>query len=291
MLDFIVNPLAGGRKGKKMRQIVAVMAKHMHKLKVAHSVHFTTKAGEAKTLTEDLIANGATDIVVVGGDGTLHEVINGFSNFERVNLGLIPCGTGNDFATSLGLPKDPVEALDLIINNKPVYTDFMQMPTVRGINIIGTGIDVEVLKRYNALKKRTKFGYTRCLIKTLLSFKYTDFTATFIDHSQKYHSFIAAVANGTSYGGGIAICPVAKSNDKTLDFVAIRAMSKLKLVFAFLKLKKGKVMSVKEVEHKTMQSVDISSELPLTVQVDGEIYENIPFSVKIVSDTLKMYCP
>lgn len=289
MLDFIINPLAGGHGGKKMRHIIAIMGKRMHKLKVTHSVHFTTKAGEARTLTEELIKNGATDIVVVGGDGTLHEVINGFSDFDRVNLGLIPCGTGNDFATAIGLPKDTIEALDLIINGTPKYTDYMQMPTVRGINIIGTGIDVEVLKRYNALKKRTKFGYTRCLIKTLLAFKYTDFTADFGDEKRSYRSFIAAIANGCCYGGGIAICPVADPSDNKLDFVAIRSMSKLKIIKAFLKLKKGKAMEIPEVEHRLLENAVISSSKPLNVQVDGEIYENIPFEVKIVKNTLKMY--
>ena len=77
-------------------------------------------------LTQEIIKNGATDVVVMGGDGTLHEVINGFSDFGKVNLGLIPCGTGNDFACALKLPKDPVKALDLIIDGTPKYTDYFQ---------------------------------------------------------------------------------------------------------------------------------------------------------------------
>ncbi len=289
MLDFIINPIAGGHGGKKMRHIVAIMGKRMHKLKVAHSVHFTTKAGDARALTESLIADGATDIIVVGGDGTLHEVINGFSNFENVNLGLIPCGTGNDFASSIGLPKDPIEALDVILTRQPKYTDYMQMPTVRGINIIGTGIDVEVLRRYNAQKKRSKFTYTKCLIKTLLNFKYSQFTADFGDNKKDYTSFIAAIANGKQYGGGIPICPVADPTDGKLDFIAIKSMPKLKIISTFIKLKKGKIMKVPETEHRLMDNIVITSKEPLNVQVDGEIYENVPFEVKIVSKQLKMY--
>ena len=131
----------------------------------------------------------------MGGDGTLHEVINGFSNFDNVNLGLIPCGTGNDFASALKLPKDPVKALDLILDGTPKYTDYFQLPTVRGINIVCMGIDVDVLIRYNKLKRKNKLGYTWSLIRTLMNFHYTDFTAKIDGEEKSLTSFISFVVN------------------------------------------------------------------------------------------------
>lgn len=289
MFDFIVNPIAGGRHGKKMIRNLSRIEKHLAKRKVAYSIHVTEHNRHAKTLTEELIRNGATNIIVVGGDGTLHEVLNGFSCFDKVALGIIPCGTGNDFATAIGLPKNPEDALDVILDGEAKYTDFMQMPTVRGMNIIGMGIDVDVLKKYNNLKKKTKFGYTLCLIKTLFKFNYSKFIAELNGKSEEHNSFIACVANGSMYGGGIPICPVADATDKKLDFVTIKQMPKLKLVSAFLKLKRGKVMSVPEVTHETMSEIRISTEGDYTVNVDGELYDNIPFEVKIVSDALRVY--
>lgn len=291
MLDFIVNPTAGGKNGKKIKKSIAKIEEYLTSLGVLYTIHYTLKKHDATTLTSSLIDNGATDIIVVGGDGSLHEVINGFHSFEKVNLGLIPCGTGNDFASALKLPLDPIKAVDVILNNKAQYTDFMQMPTVRGINIIGMGIDVDVLKRYASLKKKTKFSYTSCLIKTLLDFEYSDFTVDMNDKEENHRSFVAVVANGHAYGGGLSVCPIANPTDKKLDFVAVSELSKIKIIGAFLKLKQGKILSLKQAHHENMTEIKIHTQKPVTVNVDGELYENIPFEVKIVSDTLKMYRP
>ena len=289
MLDLIINPTAGKKHGRVIAEKIAQIKTRLNELKVKFKLHMTDFKGHAKQLTEQLITDGATDIIVVGGDGTLHEVVNGFSNFENVNLGLIPCGTGNDFACAVNIPQDVGKAVDLIVNGTPKYTDFMQMPTVRGINIIGTGIDVDVLRRYNALKKKNKFGYTRCLIKTLLNFKYTAFNANLDGNEHRYESFIACIANGHVYGGGIPICPPADPTDNKLNFVAVKAIKKLKIIGAFLKLKKGKLLTLKQAEHYTCENVKINTDLPCTVNVDGELYDNIPFEVNIVKNTLKMY--
>lgn len=289
MLDLIINPTAGKKHGRVIAEKIAKIKTRLNELKVKFKFHMTNFKGHAKQLTEQLITDGATDIIVVGGDGTLHEVVNGFSNFENVNLGLIPCGTGNDFACAVKIPQDVEKAVDLIVNGTPKYTDFMQMPTVRGINIIGTGIDVDVLRRYNALKKKNKFGYTRCLIKTLLNFKYTAFNANLDGNEHRYESFIACIANGHVYGGGIPICPPADPTDNKLNFVAVKAIKKLKIIGAFLKLKKGKLLTLKQAEHYTCENVKINTDLPCTVNVDGELYDNIPFEVNIVKNTLKMY--
>ena len=290
MLDFIINPIAGGKKGKKIKNTVQVLETVLKQRQVDYSFHFTDHKGHAKELTEKLIENGATDIIVVGGDGSLHEVINGFSNFEKVRLGLIPCGTGNDFASAVKIPKDAEKALDLILNGNAKYTDFMQMPTVRGINIIGTGIDVDVLKRYESLKKKTKFGYTMCLVKTLFKFTYTEFSAEIDGEMHDYRSFIACIANGHVYGGGIPICPPADPTDNKLNFLAVRSIKGLKIIPAFLKLKAGKILSLKQSEHfDSCTEIKIKTASPCTVNVDGELYEDIPFEVKIISNTLQMY--
>lgn len=289
MLDFIVNPSAGGHQGSKIKKTLSVLQQRLAEKCVKYVIHMTNTPHHATEITASLIKNGATDVIAVGGDGTLHEVINGFDNFENVNMGIIPCGTGNDFATALGLPLDPVKALDTVLNGTPKFTDFMQMPTVRGLNIIGMGVDVDVLKRYRALKKKTKFAYTMCLIKTLLNFEYSDFDAEINGIKTHYRSFIACVANGTMYGGGIPICPVADATDKSLDFVAVKEINKLGLIGAFLKLKKGKVLTLPQAHHEKMKSIKIFTDKPVTVNVDGELYDDIPFEVEIVSDKLKIY--
>lgn len=292
MLDFIINPLAGGKNGKRMKKNIALIENRLNEKQVKYNFHFTERVRHATELTEKIIKNGATDVIVVGGDGSLHEVLNGFSDFDKVSMGIIPCGTGNDFASALKLPSDPIKALDVILDGEPKYTDFMQMPTVRGLNVIGMGIDVEVLKRYESLKKKNKFGYTKCLIKTLMDFEYTDFDTEINDEKgENYRSFIAAVANGSRFGGGLEICPIADPADKKLDFVAVREMPKFKIINAFIKLTQKKILNLKETVHKLVEKIKITAPFPYTVNVDGELYENIPFEVSVISNTLRVYRP
>ena len=164
------------------------------------------------------------------------------------------------------------------------------MPSVRGINIIGMGIDVDVLRRYEKAKRKTKLTYTLCLIKSLFKFDYIDFDAETADgKKENYRSIIACIANGHRYGGGIEICPPANPADGKLDFVAMREMNKLKLIGGFMKLKKGKVLTLPQAVHFSLSDIKITPKGDYTVNVDGQLYENIPFDIKIVTDTLRMY--
>ncbi len=291
MIDFIVNPTAGGKDGKKIKKALPKIEKRLIERGVEYVIHMTKTPSQATALTDSLIKNGATTIVIVGGDGTLHEAINGFSQFDKVAMGIIPCGTGNDFASALKLPTDPVEALDLILDTEPKYTDFMQMPTVRGLNIIGMGMDVEVLKKYEALKKKSKFKYTWCLIKTLFTFKCIEFDTEINGEKKKYHSFVAGIANGHRYGGGIQLCPVANPTDNQLDYIAVDEIKGFKLIAALIKLLRGKILTFKQTRHLKTEEIKITPTGNYTVNVDGELYDNIPFEVKIVSNTLRVYRP
>ena len=101
MYCIIVNPNAGKGKGKKNLKTVL---KLFSERGAEYSVFETTRAGEAKEFSERLTSSGEQEIIVVGGDGTLHEVLNGLSDPSSCRLGLIPSGTGNDFSAAAGLP-------------------------------------------------------------------------------------------------------------------------------------------------------------------------------------------
>ncbi|MBS1455960.1 MAG: diacylglycerol kinase family lipid kinase [Clostridia bacterium] len=289
MLDFILNSNAGSTKGKKIRKVLRIIEDYLQKNNIPYTVHRTNYKNHAKNLTSNLITNGATDIIGIGGDGTLHEILNGFHDFDKCNLGLIPCGTGNDFAGALGLPTKPIEALKLILNKEPVYTDYMQMPGVRGINLIGTGIDVKVLQYYANLKHKTAFGYTACLIKALFKFDFMEFDADYNGKKKHFESFIACVANGVSCGGGLKLSPDSDVGDGKLNFVAIDKVKRSKIPGMFLKLKKSKILECPGVTHELVEEIKVTGKDAGLIQVDGEIYENIPFEIKIVHNTLKMY--
>ena len=228
MFDIIFNPVAHKGKSTEALQTVERIFKEKG---IAYRVHTTTCPGEGKALTAAAIANGATDIIAMGGDGTISEVLNGFSNFEAVNLGIIPCGTGNDFVVSLGIPENTEEALCHILEGKPTYVDFFELPFGRGINVTGAGIDVDVLRRYNAKKKRNKGTYVRALLEAVVHHKPYHFTVEMNGEKENFDCFIVAIGNGACFGGGIYMCPEAKIDDGLLDVVIVKDVKKILFLF------------------------------------------------------------
>lgn len=287
MYNLIANPRSGG--GKK-RKILERVVERLETLKKPYRVFETEKEKQAIFLTRELTSEGEGDIIVVGGDGTLHEAVNGFTNFEKCNLGLIPAGTGNDFAAAAKIPSDPDAALDLILNGQPKPTDFMQMDSVRGINVIGTGIDVEILKRCRASKiLRGKFQYIISLIISLFKFKNYKMHTVAGGTENDYSALIACVGNGRQIGGGIRMCPEACMDDGLLDFVVCTDVKKSHIPAAFVKLMQGKILKENFTRFVRSEKVEVFPEKKLTVQVDGELYDDLTFKVKVVKGKLMMY--
>ncbi len=288
MFNVIVNPRSGeGKKKKITERALARFAARGGKVRGLA----TAGAGDAKRLSAQVCAEGAGDLVVIGGDGTLHEALCGMSDFENTALGLVPAGTGNDFAAAANIPSSPEAAVDLILDTRPQYTDFLQLPNgVRGINAAGTGIDVEILKRCRASKiLRGKFQYVISLVISLLKFKNYDLTARFNGKEERYSALIACVGNGHRIGGGIPMCPKANAWDGLADLVVVDDVKKSRIPAAFVGLMKGRILEEKFTRFERCTHVEVVPDRPLTVQVDGELYDDLPFVVDLVAGKLRMW--
>ena len=287
MIHLIVNPQAGRGKKKKLyeRALAQLDARGLE-----YRVFQTHARGDAKELAGRACAAGC-DVIAVGGDGTLHEVLNGFDHFDRCALGLIPMGTGNDFAAAAKIPEDPEKAVDLIADGTPQYTEFIQLPQgVRGMNAVGTGIDVEVLRRCRSNRLfRGKTGYLLSLIVSLIKFKNYELCARFNGKEVRYKTLIACLGNGDRFGGGIRICPEAKLGDGLLDFVAVDNVKKSRIIPAFIKLMKGRILEESFTRFERCEHLEVLPAKPLTVQVDGELYDGLPFVADVVKGKLRMY--
>ena len=183
------------------------------------------------------------------------------------------------------------ETVELIVKGAPRYTEFMQLPRgVRGLNVAGTGIDVEILRRCRASKwLRGKLQYLISLIISLIKFKNYDLTVRVNGREVRYKTLIACVGNGFRFGGGIRMCPQAVLGDNLLDFVAVDNVKKSRILPAFIKLMQGRILEEKFSRFERCDHIEIFSERPLTVQVDGELYDDLPFVADVVRDTLRMY--
>ena len=276
---IITNPVAGKNKGLKTLEAVRRVFENA---KVAFSTHTSTGEKDATNIVRKLTEAGETEIIALGGDGTLHEVLNGIADPTKCNLGLIPSGTGNDFAEHAGIPLDAEKAAELILQSEPKETDFIEVDGVRCMNVAGIGMDVDVLERCNRGKRKGKLKYLLSLLQSLFAFKGYEVEVTSEGVEEKRNVLIASVCNGTQFGGGIRICPVADSTDKKLDVVVVDCIGgKMKIVQAFLQLMKGKVLELPETLHFLCDSVVFKPLVPCTVQLDGELYKELNFSVKI----------
>ena len=288
MLDFIYNPIAGSGRAAKARAVIEPMLKD-----IPHRFHETQYRKHAVEVAAGLTEGGrGVDIVAMGGDGTLNEVLNGIADPAQVRLGLIPCGSGNDFAAATGIPSDPAEALKIILKGEAKPTDYMECAGVRGINAIGTGIDVDILRRYARMKLlKGSAAYLASLISTVMTYRAKQFVDVTGDAPVPHNAFIACAGNGQSIGGGIPICPEAIPDDGLLDVIIVDNIRKPGIPSAFMKLVRRQVQDIPSTSFSRRPSLKIRSDRPMPIQIDGEIYDDLPFDVHLVHGMLRFFRP
>ncbi len=316
MLDFIINAKAGNGKALSEKGKIEKILKARG---VAHEFHVTQAPKNAIDLSRKLCENGATDVIAVGGDGTANEVLNGLIT-ERTNFGIIPCGSGNDFATTVNIPKDTEKALDVILSGTTKPTDFLVCDGVRGLNAIGTGIDVDILERTAKNKiLKGKIKYFVSLIVSLIKFKFYNFkikeinganeskapisdenadaAATDVQKNfpfiagEKRSAMIACCGNGKKIGGGIPVCPEAAVDDGKIDLVIVNELKRSRIPNALINLMKGKILSLDFCDFGRVDRIALEFEKKPPVQIDGEIYYDLNFDVHVEKGKLKLYRP
>ena len=163
---------------------------------------------------------------------------------------------------------------------------------MRGINAIGTGIDVDILRRYASMKRlRGSAAYLASLILTVVNYAPKRFSEITAEGAEPHEALIACAANGQSFGGGIPIAPRAEIDDGLLDVVIIDGIKKPAIPGAFMKLMKRRVLELKATVFKRQDALAVRSESPMPIQIDGEIYEDLPFDVRLIHGVLRFYRP
>ena len=258
-------------------------------------VHETLRPGHATEIVKELTSTGEhTDVIAVGGDGTLHEVLNGIEDVGNCALGLIPLGSGNDFAETAHIPADVQSAAEIIAYGTPSKIDFIQLESgLRSINAVGMGIDVDVLKRAYSGKKTGKKKYASAFIKSLMHYKAGTYRVVYDGKEEEHTGIICCLGNGRQIGGGILLFPEANIRDGYIDLVMVDCLTKFRTLIAFIKLKAGKVNKVREVTHVLCKQVCVTpvGDTPATIQAEGELYENAALDAHIVEGKLSFYLP
>jgi diacylglycerol kinase (ATP) len=284
----ILNPAANRGKMDKHRAIVRDRAERQQARYVE-----TTKQGEAKELAM-IAAKESRPVIIVGGDGSVHEAVNGILNSGvRVPLGIVAAGSGNDFAwNTLELPRDPVDAIEKALHGQLIEVDAGIVNGHYFANSFSVGLDADIaiaadrLKHipfmsgarlyYTATIKQLLLGYSNC---PWLSFQLERSDGS-TRHIQEMRFVLMAVTNGPTYGAGFRINPKADHADGLFDVCTIDYTPLLRALKLLPVVKKGEHAGLPEVTFYLAKSVSIESQNSVNVQMDGETSNSKSYSVR-----------
>ena len=305
MYTFIINPASRSGLG---RQVWESLEPILRERGVPYRAYLTSCQRHATRLARELTADGKIHtIVVLGGDGTVNEVIGGIQNLSATTLGYIPVGSGNDFARFFRFPSDPGEALSLVLD-PPAYAD-MNIGNIvysghskRFAVSAGLGFDAAVchqavISRLKPVLNRLHLGkltYAPIALDRLHFLRPARVTVTLDDGSARTFSdtlFVAAM-NHPYEGGGFKFCPDANPCDDRLDVIAVSGISRLKAVFLLLLAQKAAHTKASGICIRSCRQIHIESDTALPVHTDGEpVFLQRQMDISLLPERVRVIVP
>jgi YegS/Rv2252/BmrU family lipid kinase len=301
----IVNPAAGRGRAKRLWPR---LEPELRAIATDLSVYWTAGPGDATEHTRTAIGDGHDQIVAVGGDGTFHEVVNGYFQPDGTAitpappLTPLPCGTGTDFNRMLGgktgldalayLRSDRVRSIDLL---RLDYTDRDGTTAHRyAVNIASVGLSSEVVRAVNRgglSLPSPRLRYLSAIVRALLSHEPFRVGLTLDGRDLGEHSVrVVAVANGHTFGAGVKIAPNAAIDDGQLDVTVLADVPALRLLRALPRFYDGRHLSLDGVTTHRGRRLTIRplDDTAVWLEADGELLGRLPVTVKIVKDALQL---
>jgi YegS/Rv2252/BmrU family lipid kinase len=289
---FLVNPASGngatGKRWPKLRKRAAELGLEGEQVLSEFPGHLAQAAKDSP----------GSLLVVIGGDGTVNEVANGVAGTEA-ELAVLPCGTGQDFGRTHGLPTGFDDAVRVALGGETRTIDLGRVELESGTsrffaNVGSAGMSGAVARRANTMTKafggRATFFYA--LTREFLAWQNTRVVVELDDGVQRegpMHDVI--VANGNWHGGGMKLAPDARQDDGVFDVVLIGDVTKLDFLTTAPKLYSGRYLSHPKVELLQSSSVAIRASEPLPLEVDGEPVGATPARFEVVPSALRLRVP
>jgi len=289
---FIINPISGT---KKFNQYMNYIEETMNERKLEYEIILTQYVNHASKIASMYKKEDNVILYVFGGDGTVHEVINGIH--PNVPMAIIPVGTGNDFYRYFQSDTSDIKKIiNETIDGYNTKIDIGVVNDIKFINCFSMGFDAIVSDKADKMIRENntsnKLAYLICALKELRNPDIMDLTITVDDNPTiKKNVLIMAIMNGRYYGGGFNPTPLAKINDNLLDYCAIEKLSKLRLVKLLPAYSKGTHTKAKEVTSEQFKKIHISSPVELTMEVDGEVFYSSEVDVNVLNDYLTLRLP
>ena len=227
-------------------------------------------------------------VVAFGGDGFIHEIIQHIVHRE-IPLGVIPCGTGNDFARSLGVNQlSMTQQMNLIVQSKIRSIDLGRVDERWFAAILSSGFDAVVNDRANQMKwPRGRMRYNIAMIEKIVQLRAHSYRIRLDRDHIDVEATLVTVANGPSYGGGMKVCPDAKLNDGLFDVMVLGKVSRTELLKVFPKVYSGRHVGHPAVTFYRCREIEIIGSG--SSFADGEPISSLPLSAECVSNALKVW--
>ena len=287
-LALVVNPASGRHRATVIAERATALLRA-----AGHSVQLVegADASSSHRLAADAVAGGVDALVVVGGDGALHGLLDLVAD-TGVLFGLLPAGTGNDTARSLGISTRDVDAaVDVLLDGHVRAVDLARTGDTHVATVIASGFDSKVNERADAMRwPRGNMRYNLAILAELRAFEPLPFTLTLDGTPVDREAMLVAVGNGPSFGGGLRICEGAVIDDGLLDVVVINPVSKAKLLRVFPQLYRGTHVDLPEFERHRVREVTLSSP-GIVAYGDGERLGPLPLTAAVRPGALHVLAP
>ena len=239
-------------------------------------------------LIEELERVPIAGVVAFGGDGFIHEILQHIVP-RKISLGVIPCGTGNDFARSIGVYRlSPHQQLDLIAESESYEIDLGRVGDTWFGAILSSGFDAQVNERANVMRwPKGRMKYNIAMIEKILALKAHSYRIRFDQDFIDVEATLVTVANGASYGGGMKVCPNAELNDGLFDVMVLGKVSRTELLKVFPKVYSGRHVGHPAVTFYRCREIEIIGSG--SSFADGELISTLPLSAQCVPNALKVW--
>jgi len=289
----IINPVAG--RGRALR-VWPALRDSLRAGGLALEEAVAERPLHAWTLAQDAATRGHDLIISVGGDGTIHEVINGLLRGRPEHppaLGVIPLGTANDFCRAVAVPSGPDAATRLLLNGIGRRIDLGLVNDRYFATIAGVGFDAEVAKEVNRWPKWLPgpLTYVAGILKMLATYRPVQAQITIDGHERMERIFLLAAGNSAWYAGGFHMAPHARIDDGQLGVIFAKDLSKLETLAVLPKVFSGTHLTHPKVEHMSATQVRVASAVPLAIHADGESVGQVPATFRAVPQALDVIVP
>ena len=291
----IFNPTSGGGMGhKKISRILSYLTQY----NIAYKFIETQYPHHEELLVQKAIKKGYSKFICIGGDGTIHHMINGimkqdYLDSDRIQVAVIPIGTGNDWIKNYQIPTNPEQAIKLIKKNKSILQDIgkIHVHTDNKIayfnNAAGVGFDAFVVKNLSSFKK---FGSLAYIIAALTCFKsYKNSTLSYTIDSVKEESslFLFSIGICKYAGAGMQLTDFINHKKGFFDLTVIKSISFPDIIKQISKLYTGRISTVKQAQCSRIQKIKLHKNNSFYIQADGELIGKGEATIEILPNAIR----